>query len=180
MNSLHVFIVSDSLGDTAAALAAAAVSQFPQADVDVTRIIKVTRLDQVIEVVRPRLEAGESCCVFHTLVDPALRDELGIWAVGNGVQQVDLLGPALSSLSAVLHQEPVSQAGAIHEVSDDYFHRIEAMEFTVNHDDGRRPDELHLADIVLLGVSRTSKTPLSLVLAQRGYRVANVTLALGV
>jgi len=61
-----------------------------------------------------------------------------------------------------------------------YFHRIEAMEFTVNHDDGRRPDELHLADIVLLGVSRTSKTPLSLVLAQRGYRVANVPLALGV
>lgn len=95
------------------------------------------------------------------------------------IRSVDLIGPTLAVLSSLIGVPPKGVAGVIHRTDDRYFHRIEAMEYFVEHDDGRGCDDLSGADIVLLGVSRTSKTPLSMYLAYQGYKVANVPLAHG-
>ena len=95
------------------------------------------------------------------------------------IRSVDLIGPTLAVLSSLIGVPPKCVAGVIHKTDDRYFHRIEAMEYFVEHDDGRGCDDLSGADIVLLGVSRTSKTPLSMYLAYQGYKVANVPLAHG-
>jgi regulator of PEP synthase PpsR (kinase-PPPase family) len=97
-----------------------------------------------------------------------------------GVNGVDLLGPALGLLSSVTGLQPTGEAGAVRRTDQGYFDRIEAMEFAVKHDDGRNPEGLLDADIVLLGVSRTSKTPLAMYLAFKGWSVANVPLARGI
>src|SRR5574340_1844221 len=99
--------------------------------------------------------------------------------VDGGVIVVDLLGPAVARLAEVTGIQPTGEAGRIRRTDEGYFDRIEAMEFAVKHDDGRNPEGLMDADIVLLGVSRTSKTPISMYLAVKGGRVANVPLAPG-
>ncbi len=114
--------------------------------------------------------------MFHTLVDSELRKSFIRYADTHGVYAVDLLGPAINALSSALEEDPSEKPGAIHETDEEYFKRIDAMEYTVNHDDGRNSDDLSEADIVLIGVSRSSKTPLSLILAMRGYKVANIPL----
>ena len=176
---LTICIVSDALGDTAWAVGHAAACQFPEETFKVARLSQARTLDQTVAFIEDHRAYGRPIVVLHTFVDRQLRRDFKEYALHNGVYEVDLIGPAIDALASLSGEKPLGIPGVIHETDADYYKRIEAMEYTVNHDDGRNFDEAIEADIVLLGVSRTSKTPLSLQLASRGYRVANLPLAIG-
>lgn len=175
-----VHVISDALGDTACEVVLAAAGQFREGSVRIARLPRVTGIDEVERYLAPHIASGEPIAVFHTIVDPELRSQLAFTLRHLDVPSVDLMGPALDTLSALLGDRPACTPGVIHRTDERYFRRIEAMEYFVAHDDGRGADDLSDADIVLIGVSRTSKTPLSMYLAFQGYRVANVPLARGV
>ncbi|MHB1136396.1 MAG: pyruvate, water dikinase regulatory protein [Coriobacteriia bacterium] len=174
---LAIHVISDSLGETGETVALAAVSQFAPNTFRIERLPKVESTAHLRETVRAH--CGTDCIFFYTLVDRSLRNEMDR-LVETGVVGVDLLGPALDLLEHVTGTRPSGEVGRIRRTDEGYFDRIEAMEFAVKHDDGRNPEELADADIVILGVSRTSKTPISMYLAFKGWRVANVPLAPGV
>ena len=117
--------------------------------------------------------------VFVTIADSALSLLVMSYVAGLGLNVVDLLGPAVAAISRATGKNPENIAGANRKLDEVYFKRIEAMDFAVDHDDGRLPEDYKDADIVLVGVSRTSKTPLSMYLATQGYKVANLPLAPG-
>lgn len=176
-----VIVISDSLGDTACEVVLAAAGQFDEGAFRLLRLPKVTDVEQVRRFIDPRVDAGHrDIAVFHTIVDPVLRARVLEYLSSLHIRAVDLIGPTLAVLTSLIGQAPHGVAGAIHKTDERYFHRIEAMEYFVEHDDGRGCDDLSGADIVLLGVSRTSKTPLSMYLAFQGYKVANIPLAHGV
>ncbi|WP_066832178.1 pyruvate, water dikinase regulatory protein [Collinsella ihumii] len=177
--SATVHVISDSLGDTACEMVLAAAGQFPEGSIRIARLPKVSDIGQVERYIAPCIASGEPIAVFYTIVDPGLRDNLAFTLQHLGVPSVDLLGSALNTISDLLGMDPAGTPGTIHRTDERYFHRIEAMEYFVEHDDGRGAVDLSDADIVLLGVSRTSKTPLSMYLAFQGYKVANIPLAHG-
>lgn len=170
-----VYILSDSLGETADQVAKAALSQFGEDTFHVVRLPKVSARGQLAGLVRG---AREDASVFlYTLAAPKLRDEMQRISLELGLPAIDILGPAVSALEAVSGERPAWEAGLTRVTDRGYFERVEALEFAVKHDDGRNPEGLHEAEIVLVGVSRTSKTPLAMYLSFKGYRVANVPLA---
>lgn len=175
-----VIVISDSLGDTACEVVLAAAGQFREGAFNLLRLPKVSSVEQVRRFVDPRIDSEHrDIAVFHTIVNPALRAQVLDYLGTLHIRSVDLIGPTLAVLSSLIGEAPRGVAGAIHKTDDRYFHRIEAMEYFVEHDDGRGCDDIAGADIVLLGVSRTSKTPLSMYLAFQGYKVANIPLAHG-
>lgn len=175
-----VLAVSDALGRTAADVALAAAGQFPGAEIRIRRLAKVASAASVEGGLAPLMAAGERVAVYHTIVRAPLRAQVADLLARLGVPAVDLMGPATGALAALLGRGPVGVPGTIHRTDEGYFKRIEAMEYFVEHDDGRGADDLAEADAVLLGVSRTSKTPLSMYLAFQGFKVANVPLATGI
>lgn len=172
-----IHVLSDSLGETGEMVARAAVAQFRPGAFRIERLPKVTSSEQLRESVTTH--CGKHCIFLYTLVNEALRCEMEKLCE-EGVRGVDLLGPAVDMLSMVTDRDPAGEAGTIRRTDQDYFDRIEAMEFAVKHDDGRNPEGLLEADVVLIGVSRTSKTPLAMYLAFKGHRAANVPLAKGI
>jgi [pyruvate, water dikinase]-phosphate phosphotransferase / [pyruvate, water dikinase] kinase len=175
---ISVHVLSDSLGETGEMVARAVISQFAPDSFRIERLPRVSTPDKLREMVLAH--CGIHCIFFYTLVDTALRAEMERMVMNDGVHGVDLLGPSVALLSKATGRLPTGEAGAIHRTDEEYFERIGATEFAVSHDDGRNPEDLPIADIVLIGVSRTSKTPLSMYLAFKGYRVANVPFAPGV
>jgi hypothetical protein len=175
--AVTIHVLSDSLGETGETVALAAISQFRPNAFRIERLPKVTSPDGLRSLVREH--CGHDCIFFYTLVSEPLRREMRRLEEG-GVVGVDLLGPAIQRLTDVTGKEPTGEPGRMRRTDEGYFDRIEAMEFAVKHDDGRHPEGLQEADIVLLGVSRTSKTPIAMYLAFKGWRVANVPLAPGV
>ena len=178
MTSHQVFVLSGGLGSSGERLVRTALAQFLDQDVAVTVIGQVRSRNDLDSAVDAALSSGAT--VVHTLVDAKLRAELTVLAKDRGVVAVDTMGPLLDALTAMLGQRPVGLPGRYRKIHEDYFQRVEAIEFAVHHDDGRNHNELHLADIVLIGVSRSGKTPLSMYLAMRGYKTANVPLINGV
>lgn len=176
-DALTVHIVSDSVGETADMVARAAISQFAPGTFKIERLPKVSSATQLRDLVDAH--CGPSCIFLYTLADPRLREEMLRIADERATHLVDLLGPVVSALSAAAGISPSGVAGAVRRTDRGYFDKIDALEFAVRHDDGRHPPGLLDAEVVLIGVSRTSKTPLSMYLAFKGYRVANVPLAAG-
>jgi len=174
--TLTIHVLSDSLGETGEAVARAASAQYDSDAFRIERLPKVSTPEELRDAVSEH--CGTNCIFFYTFVNDALRTEMGELSL-KGANAVDLLGPAVELLHKVSGFESMGEAGAIRRTDQDYFDRIDAMEFAVRHDDGRNVEGLAEADIVLIGVSRTSKTPLSMYLAFKGYRVANVPLAPG-
>jgi hypothetical protein len=172
-----IHVLSDSLGETGETVALAAVSQFKPNAFRIERLPKVTSPHELRTLVTTH--CGRDCIFFYTLVDRPLREEMER-LVSGGVVGVDLLGPAVARLADATGIQPTGEAGRIRRTDEGYFDRIEAMEYAVKHDDGRNVEGLIDADIVLLGVSRSSKTPISMYLAFKGWRVGNVPLAPGV
>lgn len=169
-----VFVVSDSAGETGEAVVKAAVVQFFPLVVDIRRTPFVLDREGIDQVVR--LAKSEDGVIVFTMVVPELRDYLLEQSVINQVICIDLLGPIIASLEKALEKKARRQPGMIHLLDEDYFRKVEAVEFSVRFDDGRDPTGVLKADIVLVGVSRTSKTPLSMYLAHKSYKVANVPL----
>ncbi|TLM90986.1 MAG: kinase/pyrophosphorylase, partial [Actinobacteria bacterium] len=173
--SIHV--LSDSLGETGEMVALAAAAQFEPGAFRIERLQRVDDPAELREVIDAH--CGEHCIFLYTLVDESLRLEMNRLAAEKRVNAVDLLGPAVDLIANVSGFRPTGEAGAVRRTDAGYYERVEAMEFAVKHDDGRNPEGLLEADIVLVGVSRTSKTPLSMYLAFKGFRVANIPLAKG-
>lgn len=173
-----IYIVSDSLGETAEQVARAAASQFGEepAIVRLPQVRGEARLDDAVA----QAKRSGNAVIFFTLADPRLRERLLTQAATGGVVTVDVLGPALEALGKATGVEAESRAGAMRRAARSYFARVDALEFTVTHDDGNGAETLGDAEIVLVGVSRTSKTPLAMYLAYKGWRVANVPVVLGV
>jgi regulator of PEP synthase PpsR (kinase-PPPase family) len=173
------YVISDSLGGTASGVVSAAAAQFERGSVEVIRLTKVESVDDVRAYLDAHFDPERPCAVFHTIADPELRQQIKEELEGRMIPSIDLIGPSISILSVLTGSAPSRAAGQTHVADDRYFRRISAMEFFVDHDDGRNPEGLKDAEIVLVGVSRTSKTPLSMYLAFLGYDVANVPLAHG-
>lgn len=180
MNSGHefqlpiVYIVSDSVGETAEFVVRAAASQFDSGQVEVRRIPYIDDEGTLEETILSAKEVNAT--IAFTLVIPRLRDYLIRRAKEEHVRNVDIMGPILSTLESVFQSTPKGKPGLVHQLDDEYFRKVEAIEFAVKYDDGRDPRGLLKADIVLVGVSRTSKTPLSMYLAHKRVKVANVPL----
>jgi len=156
----------------------AALSQFETANVILTRLQDVRTEPQVASLLK---EAAENdALIVYTIISPKLRALLQRRAARQKVPAVDLMGSLLTQLETHLNRSPLSQPGLLHRIDEDYFRRIDAVDFTVKHDDGQNPQTLQEADIVLTGISRTTKTPLSIYLAREGWKVANVPLVYGI
>jgi len=170
---MQVFVVSDGTGDTGTSMVRAAMLQF-QSAWKLRVFGEIRRPSEVKRVVASAAEAN--ALVVFSLVERNMVEVLQREAQIQGVVALDLLGPLIAQVAESLHAEPRHQPGLLHGMSEDYFARIDAVEFAVNHDDGANVHTLYDADIVLTGVSRTSKTPLCMYLAQRGYKTGNVPL----
>jgi [pyruvate, water dikinase]-phosphate phosphotransferase / [pyruvate, water dikinase] kinase len=169
----ELFLISDGTGETAAAAVRAAMSQFP-GQWRLRTFGEVRHESQVRRIMERALEAR--ALVVFTLVRESLSDAIEVFAGEHGVPTVNLLGAIISKMATHFQRTPEFRPGILHGFSDEYFQRVEAVEFAVRHDDGANLHTLFQADLVLTGVSRTSKTPLSMYLAQRGYKTGNVPL----
>ncbi|MCA9528748.1 MAG: kinase/pyrophosphorylase [Myxococcales bacterium] len=178
MEHRPIFVVSDSTGETAERAVRAALLQFPDERVRVRLFTRVRDEDAVVETLDRAHEQG--ALVVFTLVRPELREVLLERASRVGVKSVDLIGSLIREVSEFIEAKPVNIPTADMPLTQAYFQRVEAIEFAVKSDDGKEPRNLARADLILTGVSRTSKTPLSTYLAGRGLKVANVPLVLGV
>lgn len=174
----HIFAVSDATGTTAERVLRAALSQFDASQTTVTRFGDVRSAEKIGEVVH---EAGmKEGFIVHTIVSEELRRMILKEGREHNVTTIDLMGPLLARLAELLSTPPRSEPGLFDPFDPSYLQRIEAIDFTVHHDDGQNYYDLDQAEIVLVGVSRTSKTPLSFYLGYRGWKVANVPIVLEV
>ncbi|MCZ6485965.1 MAG: kinase/pyrophosphorylase [Acidobacteria bacterium] len=176
MTNYHVLIISDGTGETANRMLKAAMVQFGE-DIFVTRHANVREQDQIKSILE-RI-SNENILVLHTFASKELRDYMERLASEQGAQSVDLLGPLMETLGSLFHKAPVAQPGLLHRVDEEYLSRMDAIDYAIRHDDKRALKDLSTADIVLLGVSRTSKTPLGLFLAQEGWKVASIAIVRG-
>jgi len=174
----RIDVLSDSTGETAEKVVRAAMLQFPHSGAQIRLHTRV----RTKEAARPILEraAREGALVVFTVVSPELREFIHAQSYELKVESLDLIGSLIGKLSDFLDRQPINTPSSALPLSDEYFRRIEAVEFTVKSDDGKEPRNFKKADLVLVGVSRTSKTPLSTLLAQRGIKVANQPLVLGI
>jgi regulator of PEP synthase PpsR (kinase-PPPase family) len=173
-----VVVISDATGETAEKVVRAALLQFKDVPVNL-RLYSQVRLESELEKVIERAAELHALVVF-TLVNEGERELLWNLCHRLNVEAFDLIGALMGKLSSYLGAQPQGVPGLLHTIGEEYYRRIEAVEFAVKNDDGAEPRNLPKADLVLVGISRTSKTPLSTFLAQKGLRVANVPLVLGV
>ena len=174
----HIFVVSDATGETAEKVVLAALSQFEMTNVILTRRQDIRTEPQVAALIKEAVD--HDALIVYTIISPKLRALLQRRADRQKIAAIDLMGNLLVHLETHLHRSPLSQPGLLHRIDEDYFRRIDAIDFTVKHDDGQNPQTMQEADIVLVGVSRTTKTPLSIYLAREGWKVANVPLIYGI
>ncbi len=175
---MFIFVVSDGTGATAEQVVRAALLQFEGVDAQVIRRPDVTTAEQVHSVVEEA--AQHQALIVHTLVSGELRLLMLRQARRYHVDAMDLMGPMLDRLALGLQRTPKQQPGLYARLTAERNRLIEAVEFALRHDDGQRVDELEQAEIVLVGVSRTMKTPISIYLAYHGWFVANVPLVVGI
>lgn len=168
----RVYIISDATGTTGQRVVRAALAQFANADVTVELKPGVREAEEVQRLVEEAGQVGGT--IVHTLAIPELRQIMVQQGRTHHVVTIDLMGPLVARLSDALELAPLARPGLLKQLDESYLQRIEAIDFTVRHDDGRNPESLPEAELVLVGVSRTSKTPISIFLAYRGWRVANV------
>jgi len=174
----HVYLFSDATGETVERVLLAAMSQFRDVEIKLHRVSNLrTRGDVVAAVEEVVKHQG---IIIYTLVNTEMAQLVNDESAVHGLTAVDLISPLLFKLSGYFGVTPREQPGLLYQMNSEYYKRVEAVDFTVKMDDGQDPRNLHKADIVFVGVSRTSKTPLSMYLAHKGYKVANVPLVNGI
>ncbi len=175
----YVIVVSDGTGRTAQQALEAALTQFPRIKPQVIVRPGIRSAEQIEEVVREAV--SYNALILHTIVSDEMRSVMLRISRKYNVEAIDIMGPLLLRLSHHFKDiEPSEKPGLFHKLNEAYFRRIEAMEYTFRHDDGLRSHEIDKADIVILGVSRTFKTPLSIYLATKGWFVANIPIILNI
>lgn len=169
-----IYILSDSVGETGEQVARAAMGQFNVKNYETRKFPYITEKEQVMEILEEA--QNEKCVIVYTIVIDELRSFLEARTEELGIRSVDLMSPMVEAIKELVGLEPKKEAGIIRKLDEDYFKKIEAVEFAVKYDDGKDNRGVKKADIVLVGISRTSKTPLSMYLAHKNLKVANVPL----
>lgn len=173
-NEKYVYVCSDAVGETAEAVVRATIRQFAGGHFKVKRYGQLAREEEVKSVVTEAAKTGG--VIAYTLVQPELRDAMREEAIRLGIRAVDVMGPMMQAFIDAYNDSPKYKPGLLHEMDEQYFRKIEAVEFAVKYDDGKDARGLLQAQVVLIGVSRTSKTPLSIYLAHKGIKTANYPL----
>lgn len=174
----HLHLVSDSTGETLITVARAAVAQY-EGIAAIEHVYPLVRSNTQLQRVLSEIEAAPGI-VLYTLVEQDLAERLEEVCRATGSPHLSVLAPVHSLLSSYLGAHSTARPGAQHMLNAEYFKRIDAMNFTLLHDDGHLPHDLDEADVILVGVSRTSKTPTAIYLANRGMKTANIPLVPGV
>lgn len=169
-----LYLVGEGTGETITKIARAALAQFNRENVEVKTFFLVTDEHYISRIIKQASE--DDALVAFSIVQPDLRDYLIKEADKRGIKAIDVIGSFIVQLSIFLKEKPLEIPGRQYILDEDYFRRIEAINFSVKHDDGKLPNGLKLADLVLVGLSRTGKTPLSTYLANLGWKVANVPI----
>lgn len=172
MKKFNLHLVSDSTGETVSSVSRAAIAQFEDVEAEEsmwTMIRTKSQIDRVLEGIQQN-----PGIVFFTIADPIMAETLKEECSKLGVPVVPVITRAIRELSYYLGVQPSRQTGKQHEMDDDYFEKVETINFSLAHDDGQQTWDLEEADIVIVGVSRTSKSPTSMYLAYRGFKTANV------
>ena len=175
MENLIIYVISDSVGETAQQVTKAAISQFRmKEDYEIRRFPYVVDKDFLLDI----LNSGknEEAIIVYTLVDEKLLNTAKEYCDKEGLSHIDLMSPILTEIANKTKLKPKREPVIIRKLDESYFKRVEAIEFAVKYDDGKDPRGILKSDIVLLGISRTSKTPLSMYLANKNIKVANVPL----
>ncbi|MCC5910355.1 MAG: kinase/pyrophosphorylase [Clostridiaceae bacterium] len=171
---LIIYIVSDSIGETAEQVAKAAISQFVYDSYEIRRFPFITEKQQIVEMLQEAKE--NNSIIIFTMVLEDLREFLVAESRKLQISAIDIMSEIVDGFSNILHSTPKREPGLIRRLDEKYFKKVDAIEFAVKYDDGKDPRGLKKADLVLLGISRTSKTPLSMYLAHKNIKVANVPL----
>ncbi|MEN6461681.1 MAG: pyruvate, water dikinase regulatory protein [Syntrophomonas sp.] len=174
-DKLHIFAVSDSVGETAEKIAVASVLQF-RVERSITRFSRVTKEEQVLEIIDKAVK--EDAIVVYTVVKPELSKFLDLQCKEKGVVVINAMGPLFAAIEAKTGLKPEYITGLTHKLDDQYFNRMKAIEFTIEHDNGQNLDTIKNADLIVMGMPRTSKTPLAMHLANLGIKVANYPILL--
>ncbi|EQK41951.1 putative phosphotransferase yqfL [[Clostridium] bifermentans ATCC 638] len=175
MDNLVIYVISDSVGETAQQVTKAAISQFQlKDDYEIRRFPYVVEVNFLEEILKSAKE--ENAIVIYTLVENELLTFTENYCSKENLSCVDLMTPILKQIANKIGVKPRREPGIIRKLDESYFKRVEAIEFAVKYDDGKDPRGILQADIILLGISRTSKTPLSMYLANKNIKVANVPL----
>jgi [pyruvate, water dikinase]-phosphate phosphotransferase / [pyruvate, water dikinase] kinase len=173
----HLHLVSDSTGETLITVARAACAQYVNAS-PVEHVYPAVRTNKQLDRVVAEIEAAPGV-ILYTLLDQSLIARLEDRCRELGLPCLSILGPVLRLFQSYLGAESTHKVGAQHILNAEYFKRIDALNYTMMHDDGQLADDLEIADVILVGVSRTSKTPTSIYLANRGVKTANIPLVPG-
>ena len=173
----NVYLVSDSTGETLDRIFLSLKSQFANFDYEKKEFAFV-RTEQQIDKIIKECNEVENSLILYTIVETKLAKYIANSSEKNNVPCFGILGNLILSFSKLLNQKAIHKPSAQHVLDDDYYKRIEAIQFTMSHDDGKKVDDINEADVILLGVSRTSKTPTSIYLANRGYKTINIPLVL--
>lgn len=171
---LHYYIISDTIGETAHQVAKAAIAQFPTVKTQIHQYTFVNSTEQLDEILADAHK--NDGLLFTMIVNNDLANYVEKFCVQTGIICYNLVQPFLLEIQRRTNVEPVQVPGKQHELSSEYFERIKAIEFAIQYDDGQDPSGFLKAEIILLGVSRTGKTPLSMYLGTLGYKVANLPL----
>ena len=178
MNKVYqVYQVSDSTGEALDRIFLAIKAQFLDFECK-TIHYSFTRTENQIDKIISKCKEEENVIVLYTIIDKNLSKNLAEKCKENNIPSFEILGNIISDFSKLLNKEPIRKPGGQHALDEEYYKRIEAVQFTMSHDDGKIISDLEKSDVVLVGISRTSKTPTSIYLANRGYKVANIPLIL--
>ena len=173
----NVYLVSDSTGETLDRIFLSLKSQFSGFEYDKKEYAFV-RTEQQIDKIIKECNTSNNSLILYTIVETKLAKYISNQSEKNNVPCFGILGNLILSFSKLLNQKAIHKPSAQHVLDEDYYKRIEAIQFTMAHDDGKKIDDIKNADVILLGVSRTSKTPTSIYLANRGYKTINIPLVL--
>ena len=173
----NVYLVSDSTGETLDRIFLSLKSQFANFDYEKKEFAFIRTEQQIDKIIKECIEL-ENSLILYTIVETKLAKYISHQSEKNNVPCFGILGNLILSFSKLLNQKAIHKPSAQHVLDDDYYKRIEAIQYTMSHDDGKKVDDLSNADVILLGVSRTSKTPTSIYLANRGYKTINIPLIL--
>ena len=173
----NVYLISDSTGETLDRIFLSLKSQFANFEYDKKEYAFVRTEHQIDKIIKECNEIDNSI-ILYTIVETKLAKYLAQQSEINSVPCFGVLGNLILSFSKLLNQKASHEPSAQHVLDEDYYKRIEAIQFTMVHDDGKKIDDINNADVILLGVSRTSKTPTSIYLANRGYKTVNIPLVL--
>ena len=174
-NSYQIYLISDSTGETIDRIFMALKAQFKNFEYELNQL-SFTRTENQILKILDDIKKKENPIILYTIVNSKLAKFLADESRKKKIPCFGVLGDLILNFSKILNQKATHEPSGQHVMNEEYYERIEAIQFTMNHDDGKQTEDIEDSDIVLLGVSRTSKTPTSIYLANRGYKTSNIPI----